>query len=120
MRALARQLGLSLAASAGIPRMLHQLAFRRRVSVLMYHAVIEHPLEVDDWCFLQRQAFVDQLAYLIKYFDIVTLTEACARMYDGSVSRPTVALTFDDGFQNNYDVVFPILKAAGVPATIFL
>lgn len=31
-----------------------------------------------------------------------------------------VALTFDDGFQNLADVAWPLLKAAGLPATVFV
>jgi peptidoglycan/xylan/chitin deacetylase (PgdA/CDA1 family) len=33
--------------------------------------------------------------------------------------RPLAALTFDDGFQNNYDIVFPILLKEQIPVTIF-
>lgn len=38
----------------------------------------------------------------------------------GSLPPRPVLLTFDDGYRDNYEVVFPLLRQRGIPATFFL
>jgi peptidoglycan/xylan/chitin deacetylase (PgdA/CDA1 family) len=38
----------------------------------------------------------------------------------GGASRPTVFLTFDDGFRDNHDTVLPLLREHGFPAFVFV
>jgi peptidoglycan/xylan/chitin deacetylase (PgdA/CDA1 family) len=85
----------------------------------MYHAVVAQPLEVFDWCFVDAGAFEAQMTALRERFDVVPLAGAVARLA-GGLTRPTAVLTFDDGFMNNHDVAFPILRRLGLPATIFV
>lgn len=107
-------------AASGLPRTLQRSCFPQQLSILTYHAVVRESLPVADWCFLSEQEFSRQLAYVKRTFAVIPLSEAVARMREGSIRRPTAVLTFDDGFYNNYSIVFPILREARLPATIFL
>ena len=90
------------------------------VGIVMYHGVVRSPLTVADWCFLAEPVFRSQLKYLKDHFELIPLSAAVVRMQERSILRPTIAITFDDGFQNNYEVAFPVLCEEGLPATIFL
>lgn len=98
---------------------------RERVSILAYHSVcpaddpylpyIGHNLSI------APEAFERQIAYLTRHYEIGDLSTLAARIaggYDGN--RPLLALTFDDGYRDNYRYAFPILRRHGVPATFFL
>lgn len=85
----------------------------------MYHAVVAAPLEVFDWCFVDAGAFEAQMTWLRERFDVIPLGQAAVGLAQG-FSRPTAVLTFDDGFMNNHDVAFPVLRRLGLPATIFV
>ena len=89
------------------------------ILILMYHAVISQPLRVFDWCFIHEAAFEAQLNYVAERFEIVPLARVPLLLSEG-VHRPTMAITFDDGFSNNYEIAFPLLRQANVPATIFI
>ncbi len=109
----------TLAGFAGVPRLLQRIFVRDGIAILMYHAVIKEPLTVPDWCFVQESSFQEQMAYLKNHCHVIPLKEMPSLTKDNN-GRPKVAVTFDDGFQSNYDIAWPILKALGLPATIFL
>ena len=113
-------LGSELIAKTKIPQLFHRLAYQDKLPMIMYHGIIKDPLMVDDWCFVDEHSFRMQIEYLKKHFEIISLSEAVGRMGNGGIKRPTAVITFDDGYQNNYDVAFPILRKERIPATIFL
>ena len=101
-------------------RLSPQTPHASQLMILMYHAIIPSPLQVADWCFVDATSFRSQVEYLISHYTVLSLSEAVVRLTSGRMNGPTAVLTFDDGFQNNYDVAFPILQELGIPATIFL
>lgn len=50
---------------------------------------------------------------------VVSLDEAVARLSVGDV-RPSVVLTFDDGFRDVYDNAWPLLRERSLPFTIYV
>jgi peptidoglycan/xylan/chitin deacetylase (PgdA/CDA1 family) len=56
------------------------------------------------------------LRFLGRHYRVVPL-EALG---DGSPDQPCVAITFDDGFRSVYVYAWPLLRAARMPATLFL
>jgi peptidoglycan/xylan/chitin deacetylase (PgdA/CDA1 family) len=51
--------------------------------------------------------------------EILSLDDAITRL-DQRDFRPFLCLTFDDGYRDNYEVAFPVLRRHGAPAAIFL
>jgi peptidoglycan/xylan/chitin deacetylase (PgdA/CDA1 family) len=90
------------------------------LEIFAYHSVVQRRLELPGFCFLPEEEFRVQLDLLRRQFHLVSLEEGVHLLAAGEIDRSTAVLTFDDGFQDNYDVVYPALRAAGAPATIFL
>ncbi|WP_434151365.1 polysaccharide deacetylase family protein [Methylocaldum gracile subsp. desertum] len=94
--------------------------YKNKLSILMYHGVVRRPLSVPDYCFITEAQFREQMEYLAKYCRVAALPDAIQRLRSGSIDRPTVVITFDDGYQNVFDVAFPILREFHFPATVFV
>jgi peptidoglycan/xylan/chitin deacetylase (PgdA/CDA1 family) len=116
----AKNLAYRSLASTAIPRILHRTLFPNKLTIVTYHGVVRRPLEIYDWCFLDEESFRQQLAYLKKHFDVVSLAAAVDALRAGKLNRPTAVITLDDGYQNNYSIAFPILREFALPATVFI
>jgi peptidoglycan/xylan/chitin deacetylase (PgdA/CDA1 family) len=68
-----------------------------------------------------RRHFTRQLELLERFTNVVRLDDALRRLQAGQPLPPrAVALTFDDGYRDNVDLVVPTLSRIGLPATFFL
>lgn len=90
----------------------------RPIQILTYHRVNDDR----DSFFpgMPASVFSDQMSYLAKRYHVCSLVEATGRLLANDVPENAVVVTFDDGYRDNYSHAFPILKAHGVSATIFL
>ena len=89
------------------------------VPVLNYHQVEEkdgNPLT------LWPDQFEAQMAYLAdEGYTTITIDEMMDALENGTpLPEKPVIITFDDGYADNYEYAYPILKKYGFKATIFL
>ena len=87
------------------------------ISVLMYHAVLDDPWSSITELFVKPAEFEKQLAYLNEQGYTTITFEDFDRLDE--IQKP-VMLTFDDGYDDNYTEVFPLLKKYNAKATIFV
>lgn len=106
----------------GLPRVKRtwrRLSRRHKIFILMYHKV-----DYDDTPFfgeaVKPDVFERQVIFLKKYYQIVNLNDLKKMGFNQNQQKDIAVLTFDDGYRNNYDYAFPVLKKYNVPATIFL
>jgi peptidoglycan/xylan/chitin deacetylase (PgdA/CDA1 family) len=99
-------------------RVIEQPAGCRRFQVLVYHKVSHDPHPY--YAPLSPEKFEEQIAFLRRHYRIFDLEELVQRSMRGEIPKMAVAITFDDGYADNYEYAFPILQKHRVPATIFL
>lgn len=98
----------------------------RRVSplILMYHGVTRHVssggIKNFEGKHLPIDLFVQHLNSLRRSRRIISLQEMIDGLYAGDDLVNSVAITFDDGYENNVSEAAPILSELKVPATFFL
>jgi peptidoglycan/xylan/chitin deacetylase (PgdA/CDA1 family) len=94
------------------------------LTVAVYHRIAD-PTRIDDLdpelVDATPEDFEQQMTYLRENFRPVSLDEVLRARRERSTLPPdSVLVTFDDGYRDNFDIAFPILKRLGMPAAFFI
>ena len=92
---------------------------KQSLAILAYHRVLQErdelrPGDMDVNCFVRH------MRVLARFFNVLPLSDAVRKLENGILPRRAVCITFDDGYADNFDVAWPVLRALNLPATIFV
>jgi len=88
-----------------------------------YHAVSDESLPHLRHLYSIRSVkkFTEDLDFFMKHYQPVSFSDLYELLKEtGKGNNPVMALSFDDGLREVYDVIAPILLKKGIPATIFV
>ncbi|MEP6913848.1 MAG: polysaccharide deacetylase family protein, partial [bacterium] len=118
-RALAKEIFFALYVRCirPFPRVTLGLLGRQRVTVLLYHRVsdaIRNSLTVG------VEQFEEQMIDVRRRCTVVTIEDIVRGTFSRRSIRPIVAVTFDDGYRDNFEYAAAILLRWRVPAAFFV
>ena len=84
--------------------------------ILFHHLVSDRPHRMG----MSTEVFFHQVRFLQRYYRVVSLSEALESLRSGSLNAPTVVLTFDDGYEENFLTMRAVTENTGIPAVMFV
>jgi peptidoglycan/xylan/chitin deacetylase (PgdA/CDA1 family) len=86
------------------------------VTILFHHLVADRPHRMG----MSTEHFLKHVRFLQKFYRVVSLQEAIGMLRRNEVTAPTVVLTFDDGYRDNFLNVRAVAEKTRVPITWFV
>ena len=86
--------------------------------IIMYHGVDLYEEKKFNSRFIGLENFKKQILFFKKHCNVISLQDFFEQKFDSTKSN--IALTFDDGFINNYNYAVPFLNQLEAPATIYV
>ncbi len=93
-----------------------------RIPILLYHHIVPRRTKgFNSYC-VSAEKFAEQMTWLKRRaYRTIDLNRLLECLQSGeAIPENSVIITFDDGYENNFEYAFPILKSLGFQATIFL
>lgn len=124
MKSVIRKIGIFLSIIlilAGYLTMNYMGFKERAVPILMYHGVgTGDPKQWGDML-ISPELFEKQIQYLTQHgYKVVSVEELSERFRLNEDVEKYIAITFDDGYENNYEYAFPILQKYNATATFYI
>ena len=96
---------------------------KKKIVLPFYHTVAEQPLPHIKHLYRMKSVieFQKDLDFLLKHYQPIDI-ETLYRLHINKTvpKKPLFHLTFDDGLEEIYEIVAPLLLRKGVPATFFI
>jgi peptidoglycan/xylan/chitin deacetylase (PgdA/CDA1 family) len=89
--------------------------------IIVYHGVASNPNHDISVGPIDVRQFEKHLKYFKENFDVIPQNDIIQMYRDGFIpKRKTIAITFDDGYYNNYSLAFPLLQKFSFPSTMYI
>ncbi len=103
----------------------HRRRNRDRLTVIMFHRVVARTdprwATSDPEYTLPDDLFAACLAFFKRHYNVVALDDVrAARQGERPLPERPLLITFDDGWSDNEEYALPALRAAGLPAVMFV
>ena len=93
--------------------MYHRILNNKDIGSFSSYCEVNSVLEISD--------FNEQINFLNKIYSIISLSKLIAYLKgEANISSNSCVISFDDGYIDHYQNVFPILKELGLPAVFFI
>ena len=86
------------------------------VFILAHHLVTDRVHRMG----VSTETFWRQVRFLQKHYRIVSLSESVELLHSGAAEVPCVALTFDDGYADNFVSLRAVAEETGIPVALFV
>jgi peptidoglycan/xylan/chitin deacetylase (PgdA/CDA1 family) len=96
----------------------HRMIEAERGLIVVFHRVNRFP--TTDGLTATPERFEEFCRFFSRYFNVVSLTTFIQALEQGRSVGGMLAITFDDGYLDNYEIAAPILTRLDLPATFFV
>jgi peptidoglycan/xylan/chitin deacetylase (PgdA/CDA1 family) len=98
---------------------LDTILMRHEAVVVAFHRVRDDA-DLTDSLTIDSRTFESYCRFFKRFFNVVPLAELVETLHAGQAPHRALAITFDDGYRDNFQHAAPILEKLGLPATFFV
>jgi len=95
---------------------MRRLRGRYPVLILTHHLVSDRKHRMG----MSTAVFWRQVRFLLRHYHVVSLSDAVNILKSGKAASPTVSLTFDDGYADNFISLRAVAEEAGISVALFI
>ncbi|MCI0505906.1 MAG: polysaccharide deacetylase family protein [Gammaproteobacteria bacterium] len=105
---------------------IHKKIHKGKVVILMYHRVLKDKDDTINYTqpgmYVTTSSFDKQMKFISENYAVISMKDLIDGWKNGGLDqdRQYCIVTFDDGWLDNYENAYPIMKKYDIPATIFL